>query len=130
MVMNKYTVLIFAGLSLFASAVMAEVTLGSAQDLQGSWKLDHTKKSLTSLDEIKREDTWEFKGDKVTILHIPRDGTYYDQLPVVFQVENAKLKIALLGRSDKFDEFSLVEKTDKTMTLKGKFGDVYYFVKK
>ena len=128
--MNKFTVLIFASLTLFASSVLAEAVLGSTQDLQGSWKLDHTKKSLTSLDEIKREDTWEFKGDKVSILHIPRDGTYYDQLPVAFQVENAKLKISLLGRSDKFDEFTLVEKTDKNMTLKGKFGDVYYFVKK
>lgn len=109
---------------------MAEVVLGSAQDIQGSWKLDHTKKSLTSADELKREDTWEFKGDKVSILHIPRDGTYYDQLPVAFEVENSKLKIAILGRSDKFDDFTLVEKTDKTMILKGKFGDIYYFVKK
>lgn len=127
--MKKITTLIFAGLSLFASVAWAEGAF-TAADLQGSWKLDHTKKSLTSTDELKREDTWEFKGEKVTILHIPRDGTYYDQLPVAYLVENGKLKISLLGRSDKFDEFSLVEKTDKTMTLKGKFGDAYYFIKK
>jgi hypothetical protein len=35
-----------------------------------------------------------------------------------------------LGRSDKFDVFSLVEKDDKGMTLKGKFGDIYHFIKK
>lgn len=127
--MNKITALIFAALSIFASTVWAEASL-TAADIQGSWKLDHTKKSLTSTDELKREDTWEFKGDKVTILHIPRDGTYYDQIPVTYLLENGKLKISLLGRSDKFDEFSLVEKTDKTMTLKGKYGDAYYFVKK
>lgn len=128
--MSKITAFVFAAASLLASAAMADVALNSAQDIQGSWKLDHTKKSLTSTDEIKREDTWDFKGDKVTILHIPRDGTYYDQLPVAFVVEEGKLKISLLGRSDRFDVFSLVEKTDKTMTLKGKFGDAYYFVKK
>lgn len=127
--MNKITTLIFAALSIFASTVLAEVSL-TAADIQGSWKLDHTKKSLTSTDELKREDTWEFKGDKVTILHIPRDGTYYDQMPVTYLLENGKVKISLLGRSDKFDEFSLVEKTDKTMTLKGKYGDAYYFIKK
>lgn len=127
--MNKITTLIFAGVSIFASTTWAETTL-TAADIQGSWKLDHTKKSLTSTDELKREDTWEFKGDKVTILHIPRDGTYYDQMPVTYLLENGKVKISLLGRSDKFDEFSLVEKTDKAMTLKGKYGDVYYFIKK
>lgn len=127
--MNKITTLIFAGVSIFASTTWAETTL-TAADIQGSWKLDHTKKSLTSTDELKREDTWEFKGDKVTILHIPRDGTYYDQMPVTYLLENGKVKISLLGRSDKFDEFSLVEKTDKAMTLKGKYGDAYYFIKK
>jgi hypothetical protein len=109
--------------------VLAEVSF-TVQDLQGSWKLDHTKKSLTSGDELKREDVWEFKGNKVAILHIPRDGTYYDQLPVDFSVENGQLKIAILGRSDRFDLFSVVEKNEHSMVLKGKYGDTYFFVKK
>ncbi len=108
----------------------ADVPLQSGDEVQGSWKLEYTKKSASASDTIKREDTWAFNAGKVTITHIPRDGTYYDQSPVNYEVEGGKLKISLLGRPDKFDVFSLVEKDDKTMTLKGKFGDIYHFVKK
>lgn len=121
---------ILLGLSLLAPSVYAEVTLKSPDDVQGTWRLDHTKKSIDSSETIKREDTWDFKDGKVTILHIPRDGSYYDQIPVEYQVEDGKLKISLLGRSDKFDVFTLMEKDDKAMTLKGKYGDVYFFIKK
>lgn len=121
---------ILLGLSLFMPAVNADVTLQSKDEIQGSWKLDHTKKNANSQEIMKREDTWSFKDGKVTITHIPREGTFYDQTPVNYEVEDGKLKISLLGRSDKFDIFSLVEKDDKNMTLKGKFGDMYYFNKK
>lgn len=117
-------------LSAFASVVHADVTLNAIEDVQGSWKLEYTKKSVNTTDSIKREDTWTFQGGKVTITHIPREGIFYDQLPVNYEVESGKLKISLLGRSDKFDVFSLVEKDDKTMTLKGKFGDIYHFSKR
>lgn len=125
---NVATVLL--SLSLFVPTVYADVTLKSADEIQGAWKLDHTKKSMASNEILKREDTWDFKGGKVTITHIPREGTFYDQSPVNYEVEDGKLKISILGRSDKFDVFSLVEKDDKNMTLKGKFGDVYFFNKK
>lgn len=121
---------ILLGLSLFMPAVNADVTLQSKDEIQGSWKLDHTKKNANSQEIMKREDTWSFKDGKVTITHIPREGTFYDQTPVNYEVEDGKLKISLLGRSDKFDIFSLVEKDDKNMTLKGKFGDLYFFNKK
>lgn len=121
---------IFLGLSVFAGLVYADVPLQSTEDVQGSWKLEYTKKSVTATDTIKREDTWSFKDGKVTITHIPREGTFYDQSPVNYEIEGGKLKISLLGRSDKFDVFSLVEKDDKTMVLKGKFGDIYHFIKK
>lgn len=118
------------GLALFMPVVNADVTLQSKEEIQGAWKLDHTKKNANSQEIMKREDTWSFKDGKVTITHIPREGTFYDQSPVNYEVEDGKLKISLLGRSDKFDVFSLVEKDDKNMTLKGKFGDMYYFNKK
>lgn len=117
-------------LSVVASQAFADVPLKSGDEVQGSWKLEYTKKSATTQETIKREDTWTFGAGKVTITHIPREGSYYDQSPVNYEVENGKLKISLLGRSDKFDIFSLVEKDDKTMTLKGKFGDIYHFNKK
>jgi hypothetical protein len=121
---------ILLGLSLFMPVVNADITLQSKDEVQGSWKLDHTKKNVNSQEVLKREDTWSFKDGKVTITHIPREGTFYDQTPVNYEVEDGKLKISLLGRSDKFDIFSLVEKDEKNMTLKGKFGDMYYFNKK
>ena len=120
---------VLLGLSVFSGLVSADVPLQSKEDVQGSWKLEYTKKSASASETIKREDTWTFKDGKVTITHIPREGTFYDQTPVNYEVENGKLKISILGRSDKFDIFSLVEKDDKAMTLKGKFGDIYQFKK-
>ena len=120
----------FVGLSIFSCLVNADVPLQSNADINGSWKLEYTKKSANTDETLKREDTWAFSDGKVTITHIPREGTYYDQTPVDYVIENGKLKISVLGRPDKFDIFSLVEKDDKNMTLKGKFGDIYHFNKK
>jgi len=117
------------GLSLFGSAVCADVTLQSKEEVQGTWKLQYTKNSLNDKQAIDREDTWVFKDGKVTILHIPREGTYYDQPPVAYEVEDGKLKVAIIG-SSRFDLFTVVEKDDKNMTLKGKYGDYLYFNKK
>ncbi len=116
-------------LSVFTSAVYADITLQSKEEVEGTWKLQSTKNSLTDKDAVLREDTWIFKDGKVTILHIPREGKFYDQPPVNYEIEDGKLKVALVG-SNRFDVFSLVEKDDKSMTLKGKFGGYYYFVKK
>ena len=121
---------LFFGLTLLTSSVFAESLFKSKDDLNGAWKLDHTKKSATSSEIIKREDTWTFNNGKVTITHIPREGTYYDQQPVSYEIEDGKLKISVIGRPNKFDTFSLIEKDDKTMTLKGKYGDIYVFNKK
>jgi len=125
--MNLAAVLL--GLSLFGSAVYADVTLQSKEEVQGTWKLQSTKNSLNDKKSIDREDTWVFKDGKLTILHIPREGTYYDQPPVVYEVEDGKLKVAIIG-SGRFDLFTVVEKDDKNMILKGKYGGYYYFTKK
>ena len=120
---------VLLGLAVFASAVYADVTLQSKEEVQGTWKLQYTKNSLTDKQAIDREDTWVFKDGKVTILHIPREGTYYDQPPVPYEIEDGKLKVAIIGGS-RFDMFTVVEKDDKSMTLKGKYGGYYYFNKK
>jgi hypothetical protein len=120
---------VLLGLSIFGSAVYADITLQSKEEVQGTWKLQYTKNSLNDKQAIDREDTWVFKDGKVTILHIPREGTYYDQPPVAYEVEDGKLKVAIIG-SSRFDLFTVVEKDDKNMTLKGKYGDYLYFNKK
>ena len=117
------------GLSVFGTAIYADVTLQTKEEVQGTWKLQSTKNSLADKQSIDREDTWVFKDGKVTILHIPREGTYYDQPPVTYDIEDGKLKVAIIG-SSRFDMFTVVEKDDKSMTLKGKYGGYYYFIKK
>lgn len=119
----------FLALSLFAGSVCADIELKSKDDIQGTWKLQYTKNSASAKETIKREDTWVFQGGKVTILNIPREGSHYDQQPVAYEIDNGKLKIPYVGRSG-FDTFSVVEKDDQTMVLKGKFGEIYYFSKK
>lgn len=127
--MKKINLITLSLLTLFINSAYAEITLESKAEVEGTWKLQYTKNSLNDKEAINREDTWVFKDGKATILHIPRDGKYYDQPPVNYEIENGKLKIALVGNG-RFDVFSLEEKDDKSMTLKGKFGGYYYFIKK
>lgn len=116
-------------LLVFASIGYADIPLTSKDDVEGTWKLQYTKINVSAKESIPREDTWIFKNGKVTILNIPREGGHYDQAPVSYEIENDKLKVPYLGRSG-FDTFALVEKNDSSMTLKGKFGEYYYFIKK
>jgi len=120
---------VLLGLSVFGSAVYADVTLQSTAEMEGTWKLQTSKNTLTDKAPVTREDTWIFKDGKVTIVHIPREGKYYDQPPVSYEIEDGKLKIALVG-NNRFDLFTVVEKDDKNMTLKGKYGGYYFFEKK
>lgn len=117
------------GLSLFTSHVFADITLQSADEVQGTWNLKYSKNSLTDKQPINREDIWVFKEGKLTILHIPRDGIYYDQPPVSYAVEDGKLKVAIVG-SSRVDLYTVTEKDAKNMTLKGKYGNYYFFSQK
>jgi len=130
--MNRINVAaIVTSLLLVGGNVFAESTPLTNENIQGAWTLEYTKKSEKAEDTIKREDTWVFNSNgTVTIKHIPRDGDYYDQLPVKYEIEGSQLNIALLGRAGKFDKFSLINKDEKNMTLKARFGAIYQFVKK
>ena len=112
-----------------SSSSFAEGNL-SDQSIQGTWSLEYTKKDVKAGSKVTREDTWVFNNGTVVIKHIPREGGYYDQLPVKYEIDGDKLKIGILGRTNRFDKFSLVEIDDKSMTLKAKFGDIYQFIKK
>lgn len=120
---------VLLSLSVFASAVYADITLQSKEQVNGTWKLKSATNSLNDKQPVDREDTWVFKDGKLTILHIPREGTYYDQAPVNYDIDDGKLKISIIG-SSRFDTFTVVELDDRNMTLKGKFGGYYYFNKK
>jgi hypothetical protein len=102
--------------------------LQSREQVQGLWKLQSVKNSITDNQAIYREDTWFFNDGQVSILHIPRAGTYYDQAPVPYDLEEGKLKIGIIG-SNRSELFTVVEITKSTMTLIGKFGGYYFFTK-
>ena len=120
---------ILLGLFAFGNAVYADISIQTTKEVEGTWKLQTSKNSINDRRPRTREDTWVFQDGKVTILHIPREGTYYDQPPVNYAVENGKLKVDVLGGS-RFEMYTVVEKDDKKMTLKGKFGDYYFFERK
>ena len=122
--------ILFGGLSMVSCLVFADMSFKSNAEVQGSWKLEYTKKSVNAEEMNKREDSWAFNGSLVTLTHIPREKIFYDQPPVPYAIEDGKLKISILGRPDKFDVFSLLELDSNSMTLKGKFGDIYHFIKK
>ncbi len=122
---------ILSTILLFSSHAYAESTELTNQNIQGTWSLKYTKKSEKSKERLPREDIWAFNDNStVTIKNIPRGGDYYDQLPVNYIIEDGKLKVSVLGRAGKFDKFSMINKDEKTMTLKARFGDIYQFIKK
>jgi hypothetical protein len=121
---------IFSSFLAVSTSSFAEGSL-SDQSIQGAWALEYTKKDVKVGSKVTREDTWVFSNNgTVVIKHIPREGGYYDQLPVKYEIEGDKLKVGILGRAGRFDKFSLVDIDDKSMTLKAKFGDIYQFNKK
>ncbi len=129
--MKKTTVVAILSSALFFSGnLYAESILLTNENIQGSWVLEYTKQSEKTEETVKREDTWVFNNGKVTIKNIPREGSYYDQIPVNYKIEDGNLKVSILGRSGKFDNFSVVNKEEKIMTLKARFGDIYQFIKK
>ena len=129
--MRKISFAVLVGaMSMVSSLVFADLAFKSNAEVQGNWKLEYTRKSVNAEETNKREDSWAFNGNLVNLTHIPREGIFYDQPPVPFTIDEGKLKISILGRPDKFDVFTLLEQTSNSMSLKGKFGDVYHFVKK
>ncbi len=122
---------ILSSILIFSNNVYAESTPLTNENIQGTWSLEYTKRSEKTEERSPREDNWTFNSNgTVTIKHIPREGDYYDQLPVNYIIEGDKVKVAILGRSGKFDNFSLINKDEKNMTLKARFGDIYQFTKK
>ncbi len=129
--MNKVNqAALLIALAFSTNLVFADIELKSKDEVSGTWKLQSTKNTASEKEvALPREDTWVFKDGKLTILHIPREGKYYDQPAVDYSIEDGKLKVSQVG-SSRLDFFSLVEKSDNKMILKGKFGGFFYFEKK
>ncbi|WP_340124048.1 hypothetical protein [Methylobacter svalbardensis] len=131
--MNKIKILLALSLlfGLSSPAVFAD-TLSSDKDILGSWFLEYTKKSPEDTEKKPMGMTWVLNNNQLTQKDIPQvRGNTYDAPAVDYVVEDGTLKVSILGRAGKFDVYSLVEKTDKTMVLKdNKYGNYMYFIKK
>lgn len=116
----------FMGSTAFAEAIKSD------QEIAGNWLLQYTKKSPEDTESKAMNITWVLKDQKLIIKDIPQArGNPYDSAPMDYLIENGNLKVAIPGRAGKFDEYSLVEKTDTQMVLKDpKFGTHFYFTKK
>ncbi len=131
--MKKITVLLVLPLLFIcSSAIVCAEAIKSEQEIEGSWLLEHTKKSPREGEAKKMGITWVLKDHQLTQKDIPQArGNPYDSAPMDYTIENGNLKVGVPGRAGKFDEYSLVEKTDTTMVLKDpKFGTYFYFTKK
>ncbi|MDD5410260.1 MAG: hypothetical protein PHF31_02430 [Methylobacter sp.] len=131
--MKKINILLAAPLlfGLSSTAVFAD-TLKSDKDIVGSWFLEYTKKSEDAAEKKPMGMTWVFKDSQLIQKDIPQvRGDTYDAPAVDYVVEDGYLKVGVLGRAGKFDNYSVVEKTDTTMTLKDtNYGSYMYFKKK
>lgn len=131
--MNKIKILLALSLlfGLSSPAVFAD-TLNSDKDIVGSWFLEYTKKSPEDTEKKPMGMTWVLNNNQLIQKDIPQvRGNPYDAPAVDYIVEDGVLKVSILGRSGKFDIYSLVEKSDKAMVLKdNKYGSYMYFFKK
>jgi hypothetical protein len=130
----KTTSTLFRSLGLFlllsVSNVYADIALESDSQIRGTWRLEFSKKNQESTKVTERSDTWVIEGGILLMKGIPHaDGHPYDAQPVKYVVEDGLFKVAL-GRPGRFDNYSLVSRTDDTMVLKDKMGVLYHFKKK
>lgn len=117
-------------LLLGVSNAYADIALESDKQITGTWRLEFSKKNLESTKVTERSDTWVIEGGKLLMKGIPHaDGHPYDAQPVNYVVEEGLFKVAL-GRPGKFDNYTLISRTDDTMVLKDKMGFFYHFRKK
>jgi hypothetical protein len=131
--MNKIKILLALSLLLgLSSPIVFADTLNSNKDLIGSWYLAYTKKSPDDTETKPMTMTWVITDTQLIQKDIPQArGNPYDAPAVNYIIENGVLKVSILGRAGKYDEYSLVEKTDTVMVLKdNKYGTYMYFTKK
>ena len=130
--MKKINALLLLPLLFALSSVNVWAEALTDEGLAGSWLLEYTKNKAEDENKAPMGITWELKNHKLIMRDVPQSrGNPYDSMPVDYLIENGNLKVGVLGRAGKFNEYALVEKTDKTMILKDpKFGTLYYFVRK
>jgi hypothetical protein len=129
--MNKFKTLLPLLLICVTANSFAQ-PIKSEDEVAGTWFLAYTKKTEQDTKPKEMGITWVLKDHKLIQKDIPQArGDSYDSAPTEILVDNGNLKVGVLGRPGKFDEYTLIEKTDSSMVLKDiKYGALYYFTKK
>jgi uncharacterized protein (TIGR03066 family) len=113
----------------FWASAHAELALKDASELIGSWKLNHTSPKI---DGKKRpsDQKWEFRSDG-TLVSTASDkrtkGTFTVSVP--YEIEDGKLVTGVAGRPGKKVSYTLIEKKDNEMILKGGADGFLFFTK-
>jgi len=113
----------------FLAPAHAEIVLKDASELIGSWKLNHTSPKIDGKKRPSSQE-WEFRSDG-TLVSIAADkrtkGTFTVSVP--FEIKNGKIVTGVAGRPGKTVTYTLIEKTDGEMILKGGADGFLFFTK-
>lgn len=147
---NIFKIIIFLIGLCVALGVNAEQKPTDNVDITGTWKLlasrptlevkinenknkrleDTPFKYLAGEDKKKSSEVWVFKDNgafEITFDDPRAKGRATSK--TTYTVEGDNLKIAILGRSGKFDRYKILSKEENTMTLKGGMEGYYFFRK-
>lgn len=114
----------------FLASAHAEIVLKDASELIGSWNLNHTSPKI---DGKKRPSAqaWEFRGDG-TLVSTASDkrakGSFTVSVP--YEITDGKILTGVAGRPGKKVSYTLIEKNDHEMILKGGADGFLFFTKK
>lgn len=107
-----------------------QVKINSSSDFFGAWRLESTSPSIGNGNKRSNE-LWQFNTNgtfQLTAEDHRASATITSK--TTFRVENDTLKIALIGRSNKFYVYQLCSKDDAKMVLFGGIEGFHFFSKK
>ena len=114
----------------FWASAHAEIALKDASELIGSWKLNDTSPKLDGKKRPSSQE-WEFRSDG-TLVSTASDkrakGTFTVSVP--FEIKDGKIVTGVAGRPGKTLSYTLIEKKDNEMILKGGPDGFLFFTKK
>lgn len=129
--MKKITKYLSLAAIFFAFQVNAEtIKLEDNSKILGKWHVDAAAAALHK-EKRAQDSVWEFK-DNGTLVSSGKDvvsgRTGMMSINLKYAVEDGKIKKQTSPGREKYDNCSVIELTDKTMTLKCTY--LYYFLSK
>lgn len=126
---TKISLLIVA-LIMACTHAFAEVRLKDSSEIAGTWLLEAVAPSLDR-EKIPENRTWEFRTDGTIVTSgYNRHFNRYDEQEMTYQIKNGKIVADWPGRPGKTISYSVYEKDEDHMILKGGIEGYYFFKKK